>query len=69
MSESCSVVSDSLRPRGLSPWNSPGQNTRVGILSLGNIPHPGIEPRSPTPQGDSLPAEPQGKPISNLEMI
>ena len=34
-SESCSVVSDSLRPHGLySPWNSLGQNTRVGSLSL-----------------------------------
>ena len=34
-SESRSVVSDSLRPRGLcSPWNSPGQNTGVGSLSL-----------------------------------
>ena len=34
-SESCSVMSDSLRPHGLnSPWNSPGQNTGVGSLSL-----------------------------------
>ena len=34
-SESCSVVSDSLRPHGLySAWNSPGQNTGVGSLSL-----------------------------------
>ena len=33
--ESRSVVSDSLRPQGLhSPWNSPGQNTRVGSPSL-----------------------------------
>ena len=33
--ERCSVVSDSLRPHGLySPWNSPGQNTRMGSLSL-----------------------------------
>ena len=33
--ESCSVVSDSLQPHGLySPWNSPGQNTGVGSLSL-----------------------------------
>ena len=32
---SCSVVSDSLRPHGLySPWNSLGQNTGVGSLSL-----------------------------------
>ena len=45
------------------PWNSPGQNTGVGSLSLrqGNLPNPGIEPRSPAWQ-DSLPAEPQGKP-------
>ena len=34
-SESCSVVSDSLWLHGLySPWNSPGQNTGVGNLSL-----------------------------------
>ena len=34
-SESCSVVSDSLRPQGLfSPWNSPSQKTRVGSFSL-----------------------------------
>ena len=34
-SESCSVVSNSLPPHGLySPWNSPGQNTGVGRLSL-----------------------------------
>ena len=34
-SESRSVVSDSLRPHRLhSPWNSPGQNTGVGSLSL-----------------------------------
>ena len=58
-SESCSVMSDSLRPRGLySPWNSPGQNTGVDKLSL---PNPGIEPRSPALQADSLPAKPQGK--------
>ena len=34
-SESRSVVSDSLKPHGLLiPWNSPGQNTGVGTLSL-----------------------------------
>ena len=34
-SESRSAVSDSLQPHGLySPWNSPGQNSRVGSLSL-----------------------------------
>ena len=46
-----------------SPWNSPGQNTGVGNLSLlqGNLPNPGIKPRSPTLQADSLPAELLGK--------
>ena len=55
-SESRSVVSDTLRPQELySPWNSPGQNTGVGSLSLlqGNLPNPGIEPGSPTLQVDS----------------
>ena len=34
-SESCIVMSDSLRPNGLySPWNSLGQITGVGSLSL-----------------------------------
>ena len=34
-SESHLVVSNSFRPHGLySPWNSPGQNTGVGSLSL-----------------------------------
>jgi len=57
-SESHSVVSDSLRPQGLySPWNAPAQNNGVGSL-----PNPGIKPRSPAVQAESLPAEPQGKP-------
>ena len=30
--------------------------------SPGDLPNPGIEPRSPTLQADSLPAEPPGKP-------
>ena len=30
--------------------------------SPGDLPNPGIKPRSPTLQADTLPAEPQGKP-------
>ena len=57
--ESHSVMSNSLWAHGLySPWNSSGQNTGVGSLSL----FPGIELGSPALQADSLPAEPQGKP-------
>ena len=49
-SESHSVMSDSLRPHGLySPWNSPGQNTGVGSLSLlqGIFPTQGSNPGLP----------------------
>ena len=31
--------------------------------SPGDLPNPGLEPRSPTLQADSLPAEPLGTPI------
>ena len=65
VSESCSVVSNSLPPHGLyGPWNSPGQNTGVGSLSLlqGDLPDPGIEPGSPALQADSLPTKLSGKP-------
>ena len=41
------------RPEYWSGWPSP---------SPGDLPNPGIEPRSLTLQADSLPAEPQGKP-------
>ena len=49
-SESCSVVCDSLQPHGLeSPWNSPGQNTGAGSLSLlqGIFPSQGSNPGLP----------------------
>ena len=44
-------------------WNSPGQYSGVSSFSSpGDIPNPGIKPRSPVLQADSLPAEPQEKP-------
>ena len=55
MNESDSVVSNSFQPHGLySAWNSPGQNTGVGSLSLLK---PGIELASPALHRDSLPSE------------
>ena len=64
-SESCSVVSASLRPHGpYSPWNYLGQNTGVGSLSF----HQAIFPTQWSNlallhcRWDSLPAEPPGKP-------
>ena len=59
-------MSSSLRPHGqYSPWDSPSQNTGVRNLSLlqpspGDLPNPGIKPRSPALKVDSLPAESQG---------
>ena len=50
ISESCSTVSSSSQPQGLyAPWNSPGQNTGVGSLSLlqGVFPTQGSNPGLP----------------------
>ena len=45
--------------------DSSGKNTGVGCHALlpEDLPNPGIEPRSPTLQADSLPSEPPGKPF------
>ena len=45
--------------------DSPGKNTGVGFHALlqGIYPTPGIEPRPPALQVDSLPSEPPGKPL------
>ena len=60
-SESRSVVSDSLRTRGLyRPWNSPGQGTGVGSLSLLQWIFRTQEPNCAL-QVDSLPTELLGK--------
>ena len=56
-SEIRALVSDSLLSRGLySGWNSPGQ-----IPSPADLPNPGIKPRSPSLQADSLLSEPPGE--------
>ena len=62
-SESCSVVSNSLRPHGQFPrqeyWNG------LPFPSSGDLSDPGTEPRSPTLEADSLPSEPARKPQNN----
>ena len=63
-SESHSVVSDSLPHHGLySPWNSLGQNTGVGSLSLlqGIFPTQGSNPGLPHRRQILYHSEPQGK--------
>ena len=63
--ESHSVVPNSLRPHGLyCTWNSLGQNTGVGSLSLlqGILPTQGLNPGLLHCRADSLPIESPGKP-------
>ena len=65
-----SVVSESLWPHGLYPirllypWWFSRQEYWSGLPCPppGDLLNPGIEPRSPTLQVDSLPSEPPGKP-------
>ena len=66
-----SVVSESLRPHGLQParfphpWGFSRQEYWSGLPCPppGDLPNPGIEPRSATLQVNSLLSEPPGKPI------
>ena len=60
----CNPMDCSL-PGSSAHWDSPGKNTGVGYLALllGNLCNPGIQPRFPALQADSLPSEPSGKPI------
>ena len=65
-----SVVSDSLQPHGLQPtrllcpwgFSRPEYWSGLSCPPPGDLPNPGIKPRSPALQADSLPAEPLGKP-------
>ena len=54
--------------RLLFPWGFSRQEFCTGLpcLPSGDLPNLGIEPRSLALQSDSLPAEPQGKPLSKL---
>ena len=54
--------SDSATPWLLCPWNSPARILEwVAIPFPGDLPDPGIEPRPPSLQADSLPSEPPEK--------
>ena len=71
---SSSVMSDSLwshelwPARLLCPWGFSRQEYWSGLPCSppGDLPNPGIKPRSPTLQENSLPFEPRGKLYPNL---
>ena len=64
------VMSNSLQPHGLKstrllcPWgfSRPEYWSRLPCPPPGDLTNPGIKPRSPTLQADSLPSKPSGKP-------
>ena len=59
-------MSDSLLPHGLYIFHGILQARILELVAFpspGDLFYPGIKPRSPALQADSLPAEPQGKPI------
>ena len=59
-----------LKWTGMGEFNS---DDRYGVschfLLQGNLPDPGIEPRSPALQADALPSEPPGKPINQRNAL
>ena len=73
---SSSGMSDSLWPQRLGParflclWGFFIQEYWSGLPCLppGDLPNPGIEPRSPTLEADSLLSEPPGKPMLKPSM-
>ena len=60
VNESHSVMSDSVTMQSME-FSRPEYWSGYPFPSPGDLPIPGIEPRSPALQEDSLPAEPQGK--------
>ena len=55
VSQSCPTLCDPMEVHGIL-------QSRILFPSPGDLPNPGIEPRAPALQADSLPTEPQGKP-------
>ena len=63
------VKSDSATPWTIQSmeFSRPEYQSGQPFPSPGDLSNPGIEPRSPTLQADSFPAEPQGKPKNTGE--
>ena len=72
-----SVMSDSLQAHGvqparlLCPWGFSRQESwsELPCPAPGDLPNPGIKPRSPTLQADPLQSEPPGKPSVHSSII
>ena len=62
----CSPVDCSPTGSSLCPWRFSRQEYWSGLPCPppGDLPNPGIDPRAPSLQADSLPSEPPGKPVA-----
>ena len=70
VTQSCPTLCDPMdcSSPGLSmEFSRPEYWSGLAFLSPGDLPNPGIKPRSPTLQADSLPAKPPGKPSVYLD--
>ena len=72
----CSITSDSATPWTVIHQAPPSMEfsrqeywSGLSFPSPGDLPDPGIEPRSPMLQADALPSEPPGKPQETGKMI
>ena len=61
VAQSCPTLCDPMTIQSME-FSRPEYWSGQPFPSPGDLPNPGIEPRSPVLQADSLPAEPQGKP-------
>ena len=74
----CSVLSCSIVSNSATPWTVAHQAplsigfsrqeywSRLPCPPPGDLPNPGVKPRSPALQADCLPSEPLGKPCPSL---
>ena len=70
--QSCPTLCDPMDQTGHG-FSRPEYWTGQPFPSPGHLPNPGIEPRSPASEADSLPAEPQGNPkntgVGSLSLV
>ena len=71
VTQSCPTLCDPMdyTVHEILPARIQEQPTGQPFPSPGNLPNPGIEPRSPALQADSLPAESPGKPLAQLKVL
>ena len=65
-------MSDSETPwptRLVCPEDSPGKDTGLPFPAPGDLPDPGVEPRSPALEADALTCEPPGKPLYTYPLV